>query len=87
MKFKLLTDLCLSLVVAESRFEADFFLSFSEDLIRIADRDFFASAIFECCLTPGRHVAMQRNPSRFFLLGEGYEKEERLSNSLRKSMK
>lgn len=50
MKFKLLTNLFLSLVVAESRFEADFFLSFSEDLIRIADRDFFVSAILASLL-------------------------------------
>lgn len=66
MKFKLLTDLFLSLVVAESRFEADLFLSLSEDLIRIADRDFFVSAIFECCLSPGKHVAMQQNLGIFF---------------------
>lgn len=50
MKFKVLTNLFLSLVVAESRFEADFLLSFSEDLIRIADRDFFVSAILASLL-------------------------------------
>ena len=42
-KGRLLTDWFLFLVVAESRLDADLFLS--EDLIRIADRDFFVSAI------------------------------------------
>lgn len=49
---KTLTDWPLFRFVAESRFAADFFLSLSEDFIRMADLDFF-SAIFEYGLTPG----------------------------------
>lgn len=47
-KMYLLTDCGLFLDVAESLLEADFLRSFSEDLIRIAERDFFGSAILNC---------------------------------------
>lgn len=52
--------------VAESLLEADLFLSFSEDLIRIADRDFLVSAILETWMTAPPHVAMQHQLSTNF---------------------